>query len=155
MRSTVLRALFVCSVPNTRRPVSAAVKASEIVSRSRISPTSTMSVSWRSEAFSPAANEIESVGTSRCVMMLRLLSCTNSIGSSIVITCLEKFSLMKSISAACVVVLPEPVGTGDEHESAAQVGKVLHDYGNAQLFECRIFVGISRNAAAYPSDCLK
>ena len=53
MRSTVLRALLVCSVPKTSRPVSAAVSASEIVSRSRISPTSTMSASSRKAAFSP------------------------------------------------------------------------------------------------------
>ena len=33
-------------------------------------------------------------GTSRCVMTLRLLSCTNSIGSSIVTMWREKFSLM-------------------------------------------------------------
>ena len=91
IRSTVLRALFVCSVPNTRRPVSAAVRASETVSRSRISPTSTMSASSRSAALSPAANELEFSGTSRWVIVLCLLSCTNSIGSSIVTTCFAKF----------------------------------------------------------------
>ena len=91
IRSTVFRALFVCSVPNTRRPVSAAVSASETVSRSRISPTSTISVSSRSAALSAAGNELESPGTSRCVIVLCLLSCTNSIGSSIVTTCFEKF----------------------------------------------------------------
>src|SRR5216684_899813 len=37
IRSTVLRALFVCSVPKTSKPVSAAVSARAIVSRSRIS----------------------------------------------------------------------------------------------------------------------
>jgi len=39
MRSMVLAALDVCSVPNTRWPVSAAVSARRIVSRSRSSPT--------------------------------------------------------------------------------------------------------------------
>ena len=100
IRSTVFRALFVWRVPMTRRPVSAAVRASEIVSKSRISPMSTISVSSRSAALRAAGNEIESPGTSRCVMMLRLLLCTNSIGSSIVTTCLEKFWLMKSMRAA-------------------------------------------------------
>jgi hypothetical protein len=38
-RSIVFAALDVCSVPNTRWPVSAAVSARRIVSRSRISPT--------------------------------------------------------------------------------------------------------------------
>jgi glycosyltransferase involved in cell wall biosynthesis len=39
IRSMVLGAELVCSVPNTRWPVSAAVSASRMVSRSRISPT--------------------------------------------------------------------------------------------------------------------
>ena len=39
IRSIVLAAELVCSVPNTRWPVSAAVSARRIVSRSRISPT--------------------------------------------------------------------------------------------------------------------
>ena len=39
MRSMVLAAELVCSVPNTRWPVSAAVSARRIVSRSRNSPT--------------------------------------------------------------------------------------------------------------------
>ena len=50
MRSIVQGALCVCSVPNTRWPVSAAVSAVEIVSRSRISPTRITSGSWRSAA---------------------------------------------------------------------------------------------------------
>ena len=40
----------VCSVPKTRWPVSAAVSAIAIVSRSRISPTRITSGSWRSAA---------------------------------------------------------------------------------------------------------
>ncbi len=55
MRSIVLAALLVCSVPNTSRPISAAVIASAIVSRSRISPTSTTSASWRTAARSAGA----------------------------------------------------------------------------------------------------
>jgi len=39
MRSMVLAAELVCSVPKTRWPVSAAVSARRMVSRSRISPT--------------------------------------------------------------------------------------------------------------------
>ena len=74
-RSTVLRALLVCKVPKTRRPVSAAVSAREMVSRSRISPTRTMSASSRKAAFRPAGKSTEWSGTSRWVMMLRLLLC--------------------------------------------------------------------------------
>src|SRR5579859_1538926 len=47
IRSMVLAAELVCRVPNTKCPVSAAVKAKRIVSRSRISPTSTTSGSSR------------------------------------------------------------------------------------------------------------
>ena len=43
MRSTVDAAVVVCSVPNTRWPVSAVSMAIATVSRSRISPTRTMS----------------------------------------------------------------------------------------------------------------
>src|SRR5213594_2476110 len=48
MRSMVFAAELVCSVPNTRCPVSAPVSASRIVSRSRISPTRITSGSSRS-----------------------------------------------------------------------------------------------------------
>ena len=94
IRSTVLRALFVCSVPNTSSPVSAAVSAREMVSRSRISPTSTMSVSSRSEARRPSAKVAQLVGTSRWVIMLFLEGWTNSMGSSTVMMWREKFVLM-------------------------------------------------------------
>ena len=57
MRSSVLMALLVCSVAKTRWPVSAAVIASEIVSRSRISPTRIMSGSSRNAARRAAWND--------------------------------------------------------------------------------------------------
>ena len=50
MRSTVEAAVVVCSVPKTRWPVSAVSIAMAIVSRSRISPTRTMSGSSRRAA---------------------------------------------------------------------------------------------------------
>ena len=49
--------MTVCSVPNTRWPVSAAVIARRIVSRSRISPTRMTSGSSRSAARSAFAND--------------------------------------------------------------------------------------------------
>ncbi len=55
MRSIVCGALWVWSVAKTRWPVSAAVSAVEIVSRSRISPTRITSGSWRSAARSASA----------------------------------------------------------------------------------------------------
>src|SRR6478672_10760223 len=61
MRSTVLGAVCVCSVANTRWPVSAAVIAVEIVSRSRISPRRITSGSWRRAARRASPNDVASV----------------------------------------------------------------------------------------------
>ena len=83
-RSMVLAAELVCSVPNTRWPVSAAVSARRMVSRSRISPTSTTSGSSRSAERSASEKPSVSRCTSRWFTRQRLLSCTNSMGSSIV-----------------------------------------------------------------------
>ena len=57
MRSMVCGALLVCSVAKTRWPVSAAVRAAEMVSRSRISPTMIMSGSCRSANLRAVAKE--------------------------------------------------------------------------------------------------
>ena len=69
MRSIVPGALWVCSVPNTRWPVSAAVIAVAIVSRSRISPTRITSGSWRSAPRRPSANDVASTPISRWLTM--------------------------------------------------------------------------------------
>ena len=66
-RSTVDAAVVVCSVPNTRWPVSAVSIAIATVSRSRISPTRMMSGSSRSAARSASLNE------SVCVLHLALV----------------------------------------------------------------------------------
>ena len=58
MRSIVLGALCVCRVAKTRWPVSAAVSAVEIVSRSRISPRRITSGSWRSAPRSASAKPV-------------------------------------------------------------------------------------------------
>ena len=86
MRSTVLAALFVCRVPNTIVPFSAAARAIEIVSRSRISPTRMRSGSSRPAAFSASAKLVAWVPISRWWIRHFLFGCTNSIGSSIVMT---------------------------------------------------------------------
>ncbi len=57
MRSIDCGASWVCSVANTRWPVSAAVSAVWIVSRSRISPTRITSGSWRSAPFRAAEKD--------------------------------------------------------------------------------------------------
>ena len=85
-RSIVLAALEVCSVPKTRWPVSAAVSARRMVSRSRISPTRMQSGSSRSAERS-ALEKLSVCGpTSRWLIRHFLDSCTNSIGSSMVST---------------------------------------------------------------------
>ena len=65
MRSTVDEALLVCSVPNTKIPVSAAVTARLIVSKSRISPTRITSGSSRKAECNADANVLACSPTSR------------------------------------------------------------------------------------------
>src|SRR5690606_36701754 len=83
-RSIVIAAELVCSVPNTKWPVSAAVNARRIVSRSRISPTRMTSGSSRNAERNASLKPSVSRCTSRWFTSERLLSWTNSIGSSIV-----------------------------------------------------------------------
>ncbi|MNG12522.1 hypothetical protein D3C84_961380 [compost metagenome] len=92
--SMVLAAEEVCRVPNTKWPVSAAVMARRMVSRSRISPTSMMSGSSRSAERRALAKLLVSRCTSRWLTRQRLFSCTNSMGSSMVRMWWWKLSLM-------------------------------------------------------------
>ena len=108
--SIVCGASCVWSVANTRCPVSAAVIAVEIVSRSLISPTKITSGSWRSTCLSAAANPWVSAPTSRWLTMQLLCLCRNSIGSSTVMMCPRRSSLTTLTMAASEVDLPEPVG---------------------------------------------
>ena len=65
IRSTVFAALVVCTVEKTRCPVDAASTASEMVSRSRISPTRIMSGSSRNAPRSAAVKDLVWSPTSR------------------------------------------------------------------------------------------
>ena len=132
IRSTVEAVSWVCSVANTRWPVSAAVSAVEMVSRSRISPTRITSGSWRSAALSASPKLWASAPSSRWLTMQLLCRCRNSIGSSIVRMCSLRSSLITSSMAASVVDLPEPVGPGDQHEAARLRGEVAQDAGQAE-----------------------
>ena len=109
-RSTVEGASCVCSVAKTRWPVSAAVSAVPIVSRSRISPRRITSGSWRSAPRRASAKLVASVPISRWLTMQFLWRWRNSIGSSIVMMWSSRVRLISSITAASVVDLPEPVG---------------------------------------------
>ena len=86
-RSTVAAAPVVCSVEKTKWPVSAAVMASLIVSRSRISPTRITSGSSLNAERSAFEKERVSWPNSRWWIILFLDLWTNSIGSSIVRIC--------------------------------------------------------------------
>ena len=84
MRLIVSVASRVCSVLITRWPVSAAVSAVSIVSKSRISPTRITSGSWRSAARRAFEKLCVSTPISRWFTIERRSRIRNSIGSSIV-----------------------------------------------------------------------
>ena len=147
MRSMVCGVSCVCSVANTRWPVSAAVIAVEIVSRSRISPTRITSGSWRSAAFSASAKLFASAPTSRWLTMHFLWRWTNSIGSSIVMMCSARVSLIKSMSAASVVDLPEPVGPVTSTSPRGRFANSATAGGRPSDSNGEISDGITRNAA--------
>ena len=94
IRSMVFGALFVCMVAKTSMPIAAQVSPSRIVSFSRISPISTISGSERIAPRSAVGNDSACRPTSRWTIVQFLFWCTNSIGSSIVMMCLLKFSLI-------------------------------------------------------------
>ena len=149
-RSMVLAALEVCSVPNTRWPVSAAVSANRIVSRSRISPTRIASGSSRSAERS-ALEKLSVWGpTSRWLIRHFLLSCTNSIGSSTVNTCAYSLSFRWFTIAASVVLLPEPVGPVTSTRPRGLSDSSEKIFGVLSCSSVRILLGIVRNTAPAP-----
>ena len=99
-------ASFVCSVLNTRWPVSDAWMAISAVSRSRISPTMMMSGSWRRKARSIFAN-VSPIPSLIGTWMMPSMS--YSTGSSAV-SSLDSIVLIRRRAEYSVVVLPEPVG---------------------------------------------
>ncbi len=109
IRLIVSVASSVWSVDMTRWPVSAAVSAVSIVSRSRISPTRITSGSWRRALFSACPKLMVSTPTSRWFTIDRLSRMRNSIGSSMVMMWQVSVALTWSTIAASVVDLPEPV----------------------------------------------
>ena len=147
MRSIVCGALCVCSVAKTRWPVSAAVSAVAIVSRSLISPTRITSGSWRNAARNASAKVVASGPISRWLTMQVRCQCRNSIGSSIVRMCSCRVRLTWSSSDASVVDLPEPVGPVT---STRPRGLSASSYSRSGRFSCSsvlISAGIKRNAA--------
>src|SRR5213079_100841 len=138
---------FVCSVANVRWPVSAIVSAAEIVSRSRISPTSTTSGSCRRMDLSALWNDCVSEYTSRWLTRHDLCGCTNSIGSSIVTMCSWRSVLTLSISAASVVDFPEPVGPVTRISPFGRSASCWTIGGSPSSSNERILYGMRRIAA--------
>src|ERR1035438_4151178 len=105
MRLMVCTVLFVCRVPKVRWPVSAMVRADSMVSRSRISPTSTTSGSWRRAERRAFLKLWVSAWISRWFTKARLCLWTYSTGSSMVRMCTGSSALILSTMAARVVGL--------------------------------------------------
>jgi hypothetical protein len=105
-RVKALAASFVCSVENTRCPVSAAWIAISAVSRSRISPTRMMFGAARSIAFRMRAKVSPIFGLTWTWLSPRMWYST---GSSAVMI-LTSGRLSSESAAYSVVVFPEPVG---------------------------------------------
>ena len=111
-RVIAVGASLVCSDDSTRCPVSAACTAMSAVSRSRISPTMMMSGSWRSSVRTPLAKSTPMIG---CTCIWLNSGAIISIGSSIEQT-LTSSVARSFIVEYSVVVLPEPVGPGDQDD---------------------------------------
>ncbi len=146
MRLMLWTAEFVCRVANTRWPVSAIVSAASIVSRSRISPMSTTSGSWRRTYFSASLKVIVSAPTSRWFTMQRLCGWRYSIGSSTVMMWSRSSVLILSMIEARVVLLPEPVGPVTSTRPRGRVASSATTGGSPSSSKVRILNGIERNA---------
>jgi len=113
-------------------PVSAALMARLMVSRSRISPTRITSGSSRRAARKALVKLSECSPICRWFRSDILFSWMNSRGSSRVRMCSLRVALIRSIMAARVVDLPEPVGR-DEHEPLLEVGHLSDPFRQSQV----------------------
>ena len=136
MRLIVLAAPEVCSVPNTRWPVSAASMAAWIVSRSRISPTRMMSGSIRSARRMPSLKsghvdaDLALVDRALLVLVVVLDRVFQRDDVPVVVVVDEV-----DHADARLVVLPEPVGPVT---SSRPRGRMISDRiasGHADLLE--------------------
>ena len=150
IRSMVFAAELVCRVPNTRWPVSAAVRASRMVSRSRSSPTRMTSGSSRRAERNASAKPSVCRWTSRWLTRHCLLRCTNSIGSSMVRMCPRSVSFLWSIIAARVVDLPDPVGPVTSTTPRGVPATSRKISGARSSFRDGTLDGMARNTAPAP-----
>ena len=113
-----------------------------------------MSVSWRSDAFRPAANEIESgyfaLGDDAALAAVHefdwLLDRHHVLGK-VFINEVDQRGLRGSFARTG--------RTSHEHETATQVSEVLDDSGNAQIFERRNCRRNQSKCRGVTFDCLK
>src|SRR3569833_31893 len=155
IRSMVFAAELVCRVPNTRWPVSAADSARRMVSRSRISPTRTMSGSSRKAERKASAKPRVSRWTSRWFTSERLDSWTNSIGSSRVRMWSGRLSLAWLTMPASVVDLPEPVGPVTRTRPRGNMHRSRKILGEPRSSRDMMTEGILRNTAPAPRFWMK
>ena len=154
MRSMDLAADEVCRVPNTRWPVSAAVSARRMVSRSRSSPTRITSGSSRRAERSALLKECVCEPTSRWLIRHFFGSCTNSIGSSMVNIWWFSRSLTWFTMAARVVDLPEPVGPVTSTSPRGRMASSPKMRGAFRSSRVSTFDGIVRSTAEAPRSWL-
>ena len=156
MRSIVCGASWVCSVANTRWPVSAAVIAVEIVSRSRISPTRMTSGSWRRTCLSALPNpcvsapDLALVHDARLVLVQELdrvldgHDVTRPLG-------VDDVDHRRPASSTC----PNPSGRSPRRTRAGTSrGRRPRREARARR-SCLISKGITRKAAPTESRCMK
>src|SRR5579862_4658493 len=151
--STVRAAPVVCRVEKTRWPVSAAVMAISIVSRSRISPTRMTSGSWRKARRRPSAKLGTSTPTSRWFTMPSPWAWKYSMGSSMVMMCPRRSRLMTLSMLASDVVLPEPVGPVTSTRPRGRSSSLRTAGGRPISSSVMRFFGMSRNATPTAPRC--
>ncbi len=135
MRLMVVSAELVCSVAKTRWPVSAALMAVSIVSRSRISPTRITSGFCRRARRRPSAKVGTSTPSSRCVTTERLWVWKYSIGSSTVMMCVSRFDVDVVNHRRERGRLARAGGPGDEDQAAGAPEQPLDVLAQADLLE--------------------
>ena len=145
-RSMVLAALEVCSVPNTRWPVSAAVSARRMVSRSRISPTRIASGSSRSAERSALAKLSVCGPTSRWLIrhFLRLVHELDRVFDRqhvAVFVFVQVVDHRRQRGA-----LARAGGAGHQHQAARLERQLGEDLGRVELLERQ---DLARNGAEH------
>ena len=135
IRSTVCAVDWVCRVANTRWPVSAAVSAVEIVSRSRISPTRITSGSSRRAAFS-ARREVQRVGADLALvddaLLVRVEELDRVLDREDVLLALGVDQVDHRGEGGRLARAGRP---GDEDEAARLAGELLEHRRQAQRLE--------------------